>query len=444
VIGLLDLLKIYFAPLFMSCSDMLLLFYLCGGTWEYIQKKKNWGWWFGLFIIPMVGSQFIFNGKTNPQANFFFFYMAHFILLLVFSAKCTDTHSSARYYLVILSVLADDICLIIFISITRSLFGIDYIDTGPFPIIILSYFLLLAMKIGVTVLIKKQTREQIYGIESVYQALIIMLPAMPYFFLRSYAYFFRLNPLEVPLVIHYIDILCGVCALINMIMSERLSYQIRQNELLRMENLINKQHDNYLNSLNSVEAVNRKYHDLRHILRGIDSMQSMQDIKLFIKTVEGEIMDYELICNTGNKTLDIILSERMRESKGKGIQMHVHADGQGWDSIKDADIATIFGNALDNAIESTESSDDNAMRLIDVRTGRLNDMLIARFENPFNHVLEKKQTKLISTKDDKQNHGYGLQSIELTVKKYSGEMDIKTDNGTFTLTVIIPVELSQA
>jgi hypothetical protein len=441
--SLLDLLKIYFAPLFMSCSDMLLLFYLCGGTFEYIQRKKNWGWWFGLFIIPMVGSQFIYNGKTNEQANFFFFYMVHFLVLLVFSAKCTDTPRNARFYLVILSVLADDICLIIFISLSRSFFGIDYIDSGPFRIIILSYLVLLFMKIGATILIKKQTREQIYGIESVYQALIIMLPALPFFFLRSYAYFFKMNPLEVPLVIHYLDILCGVCALINMVVSERLSYQIRQNELLRMENLIKKQHDSYLNTLNSVESVNRKYHDLQHILRGIDSMRNMEEVKAFIKTVEGEILDYELICNTGNRTLDIILSERMRESKGKGIRMHVHADGQGWDLVKDADIATIFGNALDNAIENTEKNDDSSTRLIDVRTGRMNDMLIARFENRFTHVLEKKQTKLITTKDDKQNHGYGLQSIELTVNKYSGEVDINTDHGLFTLTVIIPVCLEQ-
>lgn len=436
--GLPDLLKMIFAPLFMSCTDMLLLFYLCGGTWEYIKKKKNWGWWFVFFIIPLMVSQFIFNGKTNEQANYFIFYAARFLIMLVFTAQCTDAHRSARFYLIILSILADDICLITYIVGSRTLFNFDYISSGPFPTIILSYFLLLFLKIAVTILIKKQTRKQIYGIESVFQALIIMLPALPYFFLRSYAYLFRLNPLDVPLIIHYIDILCGVCALINMIMSERLSYQIRQNELLRMENLIKKQHDNYLSSLNSMEAVNRKFHDLRHIIRGIDSMQSMEEVKSFIKTVEGEIMDYELICNTGNKTLDIILSERMRESKGKGIQMHVHADAQGWDSIKDVDIATIFGNALDNAIESAEQNQDTALRLIEARIGRVNNMLVARFENSFSHMLEKKQSKLLTTKPDKQNHGFGLQSIELTVKKYHGEVDVNTEDGHFTLTVIIP------
>jgi hypothetical protein len=434
-----DLVNTFFTPLFMSSTDLLLLFYLCGGTWKYIRNKRSWGWWFGLFVIPLVLSQYIFNGKTNGQANFFIFYAFHFLVLLAFSAKCIDAHRSARFYLVILSVLADDICLITFISVSRLLFNFDYIDFGSFENKVVSLVILLLLKIGVTSLIKRQTRKQIYGIESVFQALIIMLPALPYFFLRNYAFLLKIDPYYTPLVIHFLDILCGICALINMIVSERLAYQIRQNELLRMENLISKQHEQHLATLNTIETVNRKYHDLRHILRGIDSMQNIEEVKAYIHTVEGEIKDYELICNTGNKTLDIILSERMRECKEKGIQMHVHADGQGWGVVRDSDIASIFGNALDNAIESTEQIEDSSLRLIEVRIGQVNDMLIARFENQYTHVLEKKQTQLVSTKHDKRNHGYGLKSIELTVKQYGGELDIKTDGGPFTLTVIIPV-----
>lgn len=437
--GFPELIENGFAPLFMSCSDMLLLFYLCGGTKEYIRKNKSWGLWFTFLLITLVVSQLIFNGKTNGQANFLIFYAIHFLVLLVFSAKCIDTSLSARFYLVILSVLANDICLIIVIAVSQSLFNVDQIDNGTFLIRVVSHVVLLALKIGVTVLIKKQTRKQIYGIESVFQAFIIMLPALPYFFLRDYAFLFRINPAEVPLIIHYLDVLFGICALVNMILSEQLSYRIRQNDVLQVENLIKKQYAQYLSALNTIETVNRKYHDMRYIMRGIESMHSIPEIKTFVKTIEDEIQDYELIFNTGNKTLDIILSERMQESKEKGAQMHVHADGQGWEEISDIDIATIFGNALDNAIESTEQNEDFAKRLIDVRTGRVNDMLIARFENRLTHALVKKQSKLISTKYDAQNHGYGLKSIEIIVKKYGGEMNIKTDNGSFILTVIIPV-----
>lgn len=434
-----EIFQIGFAPIFMSVSDMLLFYYLCGGTREGIRKNNNWFFWFTVLLVTMVVSQLVFSGQTNMQANFLIFYVIHFFILLVFSEKCTTIHFSARIYLVILFVLANDICLILLISLSRSLFNIDYIDTGSFLTRVAAHFILLAIKISASKLIKKLVTNQIYGIESAFQAFIIMLPALPYFFLRNYAFLFEINPVEVPLIIHYLNVLFGISAMINMIISEKLSYRIRQNDLLQVEKLIKQQYDHYLFNLKTIDIVNRKYHDLRHIIRGIESMHSLSEIVTCLKSIEEEIQNYELIFNTGNKTLDVILSDRMQESREKGTQMHVHADGQGWDVVNEIDIATIFGNALDNAIESAENNDDIATRFIDVRAGRVNDMLIARFENRFTHRIEKSQSRFISTKVDSVNHGYGLQSIEMIVKKYGGEMDIKTNNGLFTLTIIIPV-----
>ncbi len=168
-------------------------------------------------------------------------------------------------------------------------------------------------------------------------------------------------------------------------------------------------------------------------------MNSLEEVKASIKSIEKEIQNYELIFNTGNKTLDVIFTDRKHEAKNKNITLHIHADGQGWENISDIDIATIFGNALDNAIESVEKIDEPAARLIDVRIGRVNEMLIARFENPFSHKIERNQSKILSTKNNPENHGYGLQSIGTIVSKYEGEMDIKTEDGAFVLTVIIPV-----
>lgn len=130
----------------------------------------------------------------------------------------------------------------------------------------------------------------------------------------------------------------------------------------------------------------------------------------------------------------------MQEAKNKKITLSVHADGHGWEQISDIDIATIFGNALDNAIESVENNTDLVSRLIDVRVGKINEMLIARFENPFTHKIKRNQSRFLSTKKDLDNHGYGLKSIEMIVEKYKGEMDIKTENGSFVLTVIVQAQ----
>ena len=432
-----DLVNTALAPLILSCSDMFILFYLCGGNRDIIRRNKHWWLNFSLLLIGIVVTECIFNGGTGQDARIYEFYVIRYVFLLLFSFLCTDTLRNACYYLVILVLLSTDIALIAFVSVLLRLFHTDFLVAGPVGLRLVSHAVLLVFKIVLAILIKKQTRSQIYGISSLYQAAIIMLPALPYFYMRNYPHILSVRPIDIPLSIHYVTILCGICALINMIVSENLSYQIQQNEMLRMENLIKNQYDQYKVALNTIEAVNHRYHDLRHILRGIDSMQDIAEIKSYVHSIEGEIKNYDLICNTGNKTIDIILSDRTRECVQKGIRLHVNANGQGWDIIHDADIATIFGNALDNAIESTELINDGTPRIINVRVGQVKNMIIARFENRYTHTLEKKQAQFLSTKQDKLNHGFGLRSLELTLKKYNGEMNIKAEKGFFILTVLI-------
>ncbi len=436
---LLNIIQVGFAPLIMSVSDMLLLFYISNGNRDRIRKNKYWFFWFFVWLFVMMFSQLVFSGQTNAQANYLAFYIIHFFILLFFSDQCTDAPLSYRSYLVILAVLAFDLCLILSISLSLSFFQFSYITGGTFVEQVISQIILLGMKIIVAYTIKKAVKRHFFSFSNVFQVLIIMLPALPYFVLRNYAYFFNINPSTVPIIIRYLNVLFGISAMTNMIIGEHLSFRIRQHERNQIEKLAKKQHDNLLFNLKSIETVNRKYHDLRHIIRGIDAMTSLEEVKDSIKSIEKEIQSYELIFNTGNKTLDVIFTDRMQESRNKEITLHIHADGQGWDSISDIDIATIFGNALDNAIESVERNFEPAKRLIDVRIGKVNEMLIARFENPFTHRLERTQSKLLSTKVNPENHGYGLQSIQTIVEKYDGEMDIKTDGEVFVLTVIIPV-----
>lgn len=435
---LLQLIEVGFAPLIMSVSDMLLLFYISGGNRELIRRNKNWFFWFFIWLFIMIFSQLVFSGQTNAQANYLAFYIIHFFILLFFSDQCTDAPLSYRSYLVILSVLAFDLCLILLISLSVSFFQFSYITDGAFLERVISQFILLAMKIIAAYTIKKAVKLHFFDFRNVFQVLIIMLPALPYFVLRNYAYFFNINPSSVPVIIRYLNVLFGMSAMTNMIIGEHLFFRIRQHERVEIEKLAKKQHDNLLFNLKSIETVNRKYHDLRHIIRGIDGMSSLEEVKSSIKSIEKEIQNYELIFNTGNQTLDVIFTDRMQEARDENITLHIHADGQGWEHISDIDIATIFGNALDNAIESVEKNEDPTMRLIDVRTGKVNEMLIARFENPFSHKIERNQSRLLSTKKNPENHGYGLQSIRMIVEKYDGEMDIKTEDGVFILTVIIP------
>ena len=51
-----------------------------------------------------------------------------------------------------------------------------------------------------------------------------------------------------------------------------------------------------------------------------------------------------------------------------------------------------------------------------------------------------KNGKIKTTKDDRQNHGFGLDNIKSALKKYDGLLDASCDDNQFTLDVTVFID----
>ena len=60
--------------------------------------------------------------------------------------------------------------------------------------------------------------------------------------------------------------------------------------------------------------------------------------------------------------------------------------------------------------------------------------------NPFVNEIKRSGDKVITSKKDKKNHGYGLTSVKEAVEKYNGTIEINPDNNIFTVTAILYVD----
>ena len=58
-------------------------------------------------------------------------------------------------------------------------------------------------------------------------------------------------------------------------------------------------------------------------------------------------------------------------------------------------------------------------------------LLLLRFENYYDTELNYQAEHFITTKRDKEFHGYGLKSIRYTVNKYDGAVSIDTKENWF-------------
>ena len=97
--------------------------------------------------------------------------------------------------------------------------------------------------------------------------------------------------------------------------------------------------------------MNRKYHDLKHQIALLRS-QGNEERNGVLDQMESEIQSYEALNVTGNKVLDTVLTSKSLHCQSQGIQMTCVADGHALDFLSAMDISSLFGNALDNAIES--------------------------------------------------------------------------------------------
>ena len=129
------------------------------------------------------------------------------------------------------------------------------------------------------------------------------------------------------------------------------------------------------------------------------------------------------------------------ECRKNHIELLLFIDGKQLAFLHQLDIVTIFGNAIDNCIEAVIKLPKDC-RAITVRMHEYDTWLVVSFENSFEGDLRWKEHKLISTKTDGNEHGYGLASIENVVEKYGGNVTVDSCGTQFFLTILFPKQIT--
>lgn len=211
-------------------------------------------------------------------------------------------------------------------------------------------------------------------------------------------------------------------------------------ELESVQNVLQNQYLQYKQSRESIDLINYKYHDLKHQIEVLRKEQDPEKRNAFLNKMEEEIKQYELQNKTGNGVLDTVLTSKSMYCDKHGITLTCVVDGHLLDFMETMDICSIFGNALDNAIESVIEIKEKEKRLIHLTVTQQKAFLMIRVENYFEGNLEYEKGQLESTKKDKAFHGYGIKSIRYTVNKYSGAVDIDAQDQWFNLCILIPLK----
>ena len=246
--------------------------------------------------------------------------------------------------------------------------------------------------------------------------------------------FFEFYRSEVSFHYYVLFVILDTTCCISIYLIQKISYTSAKNaiETEIFKNRINQ----YESMQNIIEVMNIRIHDLKHQLHKIEKENSASHEA--ISQLNESISKYKSFSRCGNDVIDTILTEKNIKFEKESIKFTYFLNGKLFDNFSTLDIHSIFGNALDNAIEFLITL-PKENRFLTIRSFEKGNIAKVSFENTYiGNPKFNKQGLLDTTKDNAMYHGFGLKSIKSIMKKYNGSMSITIEDNTFKLQLLFP------
>lgn len=231
-----------------------------------------------------------------------------------------------------------------------------------------------------------------------------------------------------------------LCCLLELVIQMSLCYRDKQeqeNEILEL--LLYTEKKQHEQSKENIELINMKCHDFKHQISALRSGGALAD-GAFIDELESAVSIYDSTIKTGNSSLDVILTEKGLYCRNHEIKLSCIVDGDVLSFINAADLYSLFGNILSNAIESVSEEPDPQKRIIDLNIGKREGFIKIHVENYCAKKLKFEGGIPVTTKADKAYHGFGIKSIRYLTEKYGGTLSLGQRDDIFYLNILFPLK----
>ncbi len=189
------------------------------------------------------------------------------------------------------------------------------------------------------------------------------------------------------------------------------------------------------------QQIRKIRHDINNHMINIKNMISSKASDKIDQYINEIIGDVEAISNSirsGNEIADIVLNQKNIEAKKHNIDFIVNAAIPPDISINQVDLSSLLFNSIDNAIEASLGIEDISKRRIKINIHPKKDYLYFEIINSIqdNIIIHRGMT----SKANKENHGYGLIILEDIVSKYDGFMDYEIVDKEFRIYMAVLLE----
>lgn len=184
------------------------------------------------------------------------------------------------------------------------------------------------------------------------------------------------------------------------------------------------------------EDIHKMRHDLKNhltIIEGLCSQGQYEEVLSYSSQLNGMFSQRSLALS-GNKIADIILHTKMNTAQQAGIDFCFDGTLMGLSTLSEPDICGLLANAYDNAIEACQAQ-ENAY--IHTKANTTKNHTYIEIRNSISSKKRIRNNQLKTTKDDKKNHGFGLEIMKQIAHKYHGSCEISSTDTEFIVEITL-------
>jgi len=229
------------------------------------------------------------------------------------------------------------------------------------------------------------------GLEHVSGGLLALGFALVFFLIIGFdatikclGFFVSVNASQATLLTTIIVILRVVhwaCCAVLLLLEYELLYNGRLlTEASVMRSIVAEQRRRYQLTKESVEAVNRRMHDIRHDVVGSLATAETPIDRELLAGINSKIKAYDLQIHTGNEALDTVLGNKMLECSAADVQLICMADGALLAFMEPVDVYLLFDALLEQALAQARNYANADDRCINVTVHEAMGMAYAQVD----------------------------------------------------------------
>lgn len=405
------------------------------------ERKKSFGLIYSkiwLFPLSAFFQTILYQNVVLPWSNFAFQYVLwNFFVLWYFWKACLAIKPRLASLLIAYLVVAYQYCQLIITFFIYLLPGFQStVSLFTFKESLFSTFLigtvgLIGGRFALSIIpnnIDLERRET--WLNNTYMGLFFIGELV---FTKQIKHFNLLNN-QLVLLLLVLFILLNLYFLIAMNMIKERSEKMKQVQ-------IQEQYRLELQHYEQIQILYKSFREIRHETENqlfyINQLFREKNYGLleeyFSTMTQGVASDLEFT-DYGNQLVNAVLWAKEKEAASRGIPIDVNANLPEILAVEGYDLTSLLGNLVDNSLEASRVSPSPAIK---VTLKQQQGYLYCSVENRIHQNNYQEKLSLVTSKDNKLEHGYGIMAVKRIAEKYNGMTQFSNSPTHFTATVML-------